>query len=120
MMKPVTCIGRQPNSEVFILGPELQFTSAGVLIEKVVQEYKFIPTLLKQLGALKCASPILNLPTLPADVDALHDAVEGIKRIGGENFMCGLFCLGKPACQNTTAQLLWCSVGIVINFEMMS
>ena len=95
-MKAVTCIGRQPNSEVFVLGPELQFSSLGEPIEKDNQKFKFIPTLLKQLGALKCTAPVQSLPTLPSDVSPLQEAVVGIQRIGGENAMCGLFCLGKP------------------------
>ena len=96
-MKPVTCIGRQPNSEVFVLGPKLQFSSVGEPIEKDDQEFKFIPILLKQLGALKCAAPVQSLPALPSEVNPLREAVTGIQRIGGENAMCGLFCLGRPA-----------------------
>ena len=69
-MKAVTCIGQQPNSNVFVLGPDPHFMSDGRFIEKESQEYKFIPSLLKQLGVLKSSS------------------VE-------KNAMCGLFCLGK-------------------------
>ena len=94
-MKAVTCIGRQPNSDVFVLGPDLHFTSDGRLIEKESREYKFIPTLLKQLGGLKGSSVIRFLPECPPEKDALQEVVKGIQRIGGENAMCGLFSLGK-------------------------
>ena len=93
-MKAVTCIGRQPNSDVFVLGPDLHFTSDGKHIEKENQEFKYIPLLLKQLGALKSSSAIQSLPECSAEKDALQQVVEGMQRIGGENAMCGLFCLG--------------------------
>ena len=64
-MKAVTCIRWQPNSDVLVLGPDLHFISNGKHIEKECQEFKFIPTLLKQLGPLKSSSAIWCLPECP-------------------------------------------------------
>ena len=91
-LKAVSCIGLQPGSNVFVLGPSIQYYSNGKSVPQDEQEYKFIPFILAQLGVLQISAPIHNLPEIEAP---LHQAVKGIQRVGGENAMCGVFSLGK-------------------------
>ena len=92
-LKPVTCIGLQPGSDVFVLGPEIQFYCSGQSVPPEGQEYKFIPLLLTQMGVLQISAPVYTLPEVSGD--PLNLVVRAIQRLGGENSMCGLFCLGK-------------------------
>ena len=89
-VKPVTCIGLQPGSNAFVLGPDIQFFSNGKPVPPEEQKYKFISVILAQLGVLQVSAPISTLPQLDSP---LHQVVAGLQRVGGENAMCGLFCL---------------------------
>ena len=91
-LKPVTCIGLQPGSNVFVLGPEIRFYSNGSPVSPEDQKYKFIPFILAQLGVLQVSAPVYAIPQID---EALTQVVHGILRVGGENAMCGLFCLGN-------------------------
>ena len=94
-IKPVCCIGRQPDSEVFVLGPKVQFWSDGRVLKPEDSEYKFIPKILDQLGLLRTIRPVEFLPHVVMPLQAVAD---GIFRVGGENAICGLFCLGMFLC----------------------
>lgn len=87
-LKPVTCIGLQPGSNVFVVGPDIQFYSDGRPVPPEEQKFKFI---LGQLGVMQVSAPVHNLPEVD---EPLVQVVEGIYRVGGENALCGLFCLG--------------------------
>ena len=74
---------------MFVLGPEIRFYSNGSPVPPEDQKYKFI---LAQLGVLQVSAPVYAIPQID---EALTQVVHGILRVGGENAMCGLFCLGN-------------------------
>ncbi len=92
-LKPVSCIGLQPGSDIFVLGPDIHFYCNGKSIPPEDQKYKFIPFILNQLGVMQISAPVYALPEVGGD--PLFQVVRGIQRLGGENSMCGLFCLGE-------------------------
>ena len=91
-LKPVTCIGLQPGSNVFVLGPHIQFYSNGRPVPPEEQKFKYISFLLRQLGVMQVSAPVYNLPEVD---EPLVQVIDGVYRVGGKNAMWGLFCLGK-------------------------
>lgn len=98
---PVEMMGRQPNSDVFVIGPTLQFTSQGDAIPPEDQTYLWIPYILKKLKVLSSVSPIAALPEVQ---DPLKSVLGGLKKICGDNFISGMFVLGMWA----IIGVLWC------------
>ena len=68
VFKPVVCMGRQPGSEVFVLGPNLLFRSH---IASEDQEYIVIPEIIQKLGFGGALSLVEVLPIVP---NPLHTA----------------------------------------------
>ena len=92
------CIGRQEGSDVFLLGPTLQFRKSGEAIPKEAQQYVWIPYILKKFHVHDTITPIAD--ELPEVHHPLRKVVKGLKRISGENFGSALFLLGKHvACE---------------------
>ena len=90
--RPVHCIGRQEGSDVFVLGPNLQFWKSGKRISDDEQQYIWIPYILKQLRILPTAKPVVDLPPIR---HPLHNLLRGLQRITGDNFGSALFLVGK-------------------------
>ena len=55
--KPVTWTGRQPGSDVIVIGQKLQFCSDGILIPIEMQEYIWIPEIIRKLHVDKISVP---------------------------------------------------------------
>ena len=91
VFKPVVCMGRQPGSEVFVLGPNLLFRSNGAQIASEDQEYIVIPEIIQKLGFGGALSLVEVLPIVP---NPLHTVLNGMRRIAGNNYTCAVFCLG--------------------------
>ncbi len=87
----VECIGRQDNSDVFVLGPELQFKKNGEPIPACEQRFVWIPYLLKKLKVLESIDPLVAIPTVKNPMKKL---VRGLQNICGDNFGSALFLLG--------------------------
>ena len=90
--KAVTCTGRQPGSDIYVIGPELQFFSDGTLIPTDTQEYVWIPEILRKLHVDKISAP---LNTLPDVHHPLRRVLKGMFRACGDNFISALFMLSK-------------------------
>ena len=90
--RPVHCIGRQEGSDVFVLGPNLQFWKSGKRISDDEQQYIWIPYILKQLRILPTAKPVVELPPVR---HPLRNLLRGLQRITGDNFGSALFLVGK-------------------------
>ena len=90
--RAVHCIGRQEGSDVFVLGPNLQFWKSGKQISREQQQYIWIPYILKKLKVLPSAKPIIDLPYVKNPLRAL---LKGLQKITGENFGSALFVVGK-------------------------
>ena len=88
---PVVCSGRQPGTDIFIVGPELQFTKEGREIPVHDQDYVWVPYILKKLKKDCVISPLIMLPSLS---HPLKNLVEGLKAVTEENFISSLFILG--------------------------
>lgn len=88
----VVCMGRQPNSDVYVLGPNLQFWSDGTLIPCTDQKYVWIDYLLKKLKLLNYVNP---LKELPVQRRPLHYAVKGLKKLCGQNALSAIHILGE-------------------------
>ena len=84
-------MGQQPGSDVFVIGPTLQFTSDGKVIPEEEQTYVWIPYILKKLKVLSSVSPITALPEVD---NPLKSVLMGLKKICGDNFISGIFVLG--------------------------
>ena len=84
-------MGRQPGSDVFVIGPTLQFTSDGKVIPEEEQTYVWIPYILKKLNVLSSVSPVTALPEVD---DPLKSVLMGLKKICGDSFISGMFVLG--------------------------
>ena len=61
-LKPVTCAGRQPCSNVYIVGPELHFYSDGTEIPDGEREYMWVRSILKKLHVKH--TPVTYMPSV--------------------------------------------------------
>lgn len=89
---PVQCLGQQSGSDVFVLGPSLQFWSSGDAISPEQQQYVWIPYILKKLKVMESISPIDQLPAVR---NPMKKVVKGLRKISGDNFPSSLFVLGE-------------------------
>ena len=94
--KAVTCTGRQPGSDIIIIGPELQFSSDGTLIPVEQQEYVWIPEILRKLHLDKISAPLSTFPNVH---HPLRRVLKGMSGACGDNFISALFMLSE--CQYT-------------------
>lgn len=90
ILKPVVCLGWQPNSDVFVLGKNLHFKNTGEAIPLHEQDYVSIPFILEKLGVYTSIQPINTLPDVP---NLLYKVMEGIHHVAGANHTCAIFCL---------------------------
>ncbi len=90
--KPVTALGRQPQSDVYIIGPNLHFHSDGTPIPSERQEYIWLPHILQKLKV-----PFTPLAALPVvdNRNALQYLLTSMGQILGSNHFSGLFMLSK-------------------------
>ena len=58
-------MGRQPGSNIFVLGPNLLFKSDGTLIASDEQDYIVIPEIIQKLGLGGALALIEELPLVP-------------------------------------------------------
>ena len=84
--------GRQPNSDVFVVGPELQFYSTGSPIPPDLQQYIWIPEILCKLHIDKILAPISTIPHI---TNPLKKLMKGMARVSGDNFIGSLCMLSK-------------------------
>ena len=84
--KAVSCMGNQPDSDVFVFGPNLQVSSEGRVIPENEQEYIWIPEI---IGCV--INPITALPPIQ---QPLKHVTEGLHKISGENLPSALFVSG--------------------------
>lgn len=89
--KPVVCMGRQPHSDVYVLGPNLQFFSDGTVIPVEEQTYVWVPRIIKNLKISNLLHPITQLPSVHQPLNKLTN---GILQIMGENWPSTIFILG--------------------------
>ncbi len=90
--KPVTAVGRQPQSDVYVLGPKLHFRLDGTPIPPKRQEYLWLPHILQKLRVH--FTPLDTLPVV-GNRNALQHLVVSMGHIVGSNHFSGLFMLGK-------------------------
>ena len=95
VVKPVTVIGRQPESDVYVLGPNLHLTYDGE-IPPERRNYVWIPSILHKLripgfqGAAMASLPHVG------HRNPLKIHIDTTSSILGRNLLSGLFMLGKP------------------------
>lgn len=88
----VTCTGRQPSSDVFVFGPNLQLTDNGIVIPADDQRFIWIDEILQKLQR-----PFNQLPPIPEhslSLNHLSTIVKGMRDIAGENVLSGVYLLG--------------------------
>lgn len=88
-IKSVSCMGRQPGSEVFVFGPNLQFSSEGHIIPPSEQEYVWIPDIMKRSNCV--INPITSIPEIQLP---LKHVTEGLLKLSGQNLPSALFVAG--------------------------
>ena len=91
-MKAVACMGRQPGSNVFVLGPGHQYYRNGVCIPQDQQQYVWINYLLKKLKIYNHINPMNELPVVRRP---LHRAIKGLKKLSGQNALSAMHVLGE-------------------------
>ena len=106
--KAVVCAGRQPDSDVFIFGLSLQFTSNGNEIAIDKAEYVWVPEILDKLVP-RGVHPIFDLPHI---VNPLNFVVSGLNRIAGENVISGGFLLGTYVVIIHTNVAIVCTINV--------
>ena len=79
-LKPVVCMGWQPDSIVFVLGEALHFRDGGERIPPDEHEYIYIPFILEKLGLFNSISPINTLPDIQ---NPLYTVMDGIGQVAG-------------------------------------
>ena len=102
-LKPVVCMGWQPDSNVFVLGEALHFRDDGERIPPDEQECIYIPFILEKLGLSNSISPINTLPDIQ---NPLYTVMDGIGQVAGDNRICALFCLGMHVTTDCSNRLL--------------
>ena len=84
-------MGRQPNSDVYVLGPNLQFFSDGTVVPIEEQIYVWVPRIIKKLKVSNLLHPLEKLPSVQQPLAKL---MNGIIHIMGENWPSAVFILG--------------------------
>ena len=90
--RPVVCMGRQPHSDVYVLGPSLQFRSDGTAIPPAEQEYVWVERIMKKLRIGNILHPLSCLPTVS---EPLNKLLTGLACVSGNNLPSAVFILGK-------------------------
>ena len=85
-------MGRQPGSNVFVLGPNLQFWSNGDYIPAEEQTYVWVDYLLKKLKVITQIHPLSDLSVVRRP---LHTALKSIKKLSGQNVLSAVHILGE-------------------------
>lgn len=88
--KAVSGTGCQPDSNVFVFGPNLQLSGEGEPIPLDEQEYIWIPQILDKLH--RTVNPIPPLISIPSP---LKHILEGLHRIAGDNLPSGVYVLSR-------------------------
>ena len=84
-------MGRQPNSDVYVLGPDLQFFSDGTAVPVEEQKYVWVPRIMKKLKVSNLLHPLAKLPNVHKPLNKL---MNGIIQVMGENWPSAVFILG--------------------------
>ena len=86
------CLGRQPSSDTYVLGPELQFYANGRRVPVEDQDFIWVPEVLEKLHLHRLISPRDSLPQVSAP---LPNLLRGLCEILGPIAISGLFMLGR-------------------------
>ena len=118
VVKPVTTLGRQPKSDVFVLGPNLHIVYDGE-IPPDKQMHVWIPSIMQKLRVPGFQAAAMDSLPHVSHRNPLKQHIEATSSILGRNLMSGLFMLGKRfVCthQVYTAVMLECMHG---NFNIL-
>ena len=88
-------MGRQPGSDIFVLGPNLQFKSDGTAIPPQEQEFMWIPRVLKKLKISHIIHPFSLLPHVAQPMNRL---INGLLQVMDDNWPSAVFVLGEIFC----------------------
>ena len=94
--KAACCIGKQPNSNAWILGHSIQISSTGTLIREEHQDILWV----HELHLIEDRSRRENAALLPKIITpllstALKDVVESMAGTVHDNFIAGVFTIGE-------------------------
>ena len=98
----VTCIGRQPDSDVYVLGQKMQFNMKGEPIAEEDQSYVWVEEILTGLGINQ--AEILGIPSdHQDDLTPMAPLLETLKgAIGEGNVYSGIMLIGKSCDANNS------------------
>jgi hypothetical protein len=94
VVKPVTTLGRQPKSDVFVLGPKLHIAYDGE-IPQDKQTYVWIPSIMQKLRVPGFQAAAMDSLAHVSHSNPLKQHIEITSSILGKNLLSGLFMLGK-------------------------
>lgn len=89
---PVVCTGRQPGSDVFVVGTDLHFNSDGSRIAPDMQQYIWIPEILHKLHVDKISAPLTMIPEV---LHPLRKLLKCMSRVSGDNFVGSIYMLSE-------------------------
>ena len=94
--KAACCVGKQPNSEVWILGESVQIDGSGNIIEEGQQEILWVKAVFDMEEAQR-KEHSFQLPQirLPLYSYALRDVLVSLLDTIPDNFMGGVFTIGE-------------------------
>jgi hypothetical protein len=106
----VTCTGRQPNSHVFVFGPNFQVADSGDIIPAEDQRFVWIDEILQKLHR-----PINPLPPLSDhSFNHLSKIVTGMRTLSGDNVVSGVYLIGELIISPAACTLLFCGYNIIM------
>ena len=89
--KAVTTLGRQLNSDTFVIGPRVQIASNGDLILPECQQHEWVEQVV-HLASVIPDSPLLEI--IPECDEPLDELLNGLHILTQENFGSAVFVLG--------------------------
>ena len=92
-------MGRQPTSNVYVLGPNLQFYSDGIAIPPEEQKFVWVSCIINKLKISNILHPVSVLPDVPQPLSKL---MKGLVHVMGSNWPSAVFVLGMiiPICSS--------------------
>jgi hypothetical protein len=84
----VTCIGRQPDSDVYVLGKTAQFTMKGIPIPQEQKEFVWVEAILDKMGVHINDLSYQHNPDHVQNIDRLVECL--LEVTGKDNLISGI------------------------------
>ena len=97
--KAAVCIGRQPNSDVWVFGPDLQLTAEGTITNPETSSTLWVQEVfnMEECGKMNKKDQTGPLPSvrLPLNSHSLRDVIKALIYTVHDNTMAAILTIGK-------------------------